>query len=371
MAEPQQSTPRTPYTPEEPKANLASNILAIVGFIILIVVVIWGLVNLASLSRGWFASLFAGGEAVIEVTAPESATSGTPITISWEYDKPTSGTYAFLYQCASGLGFQTPGVVGMVGIPCGAAFTIGGEEKSISLTPYLSAREPLDVPLSILFMPSATGTQAQGSAAVRISPLSSVTPSPTPIPTGAPEPTPEPTPTPEPEPAPSPRLPADLSVRIISVSVDMSGNGIAIFDITNVGGTDSGTYYFSASLPTQTGYTYASPAQNPLAREAHIVSTLRFSQARGGVFSVSITTPDANASNNYASQTVTAPYGNYYDSYNYLPTGQAGNYPYNYGTMYPQYGYQYQTYPYTYQQPYQYPSYTQQYQYSTYYPYAY
>lgn len=368
MAENQQSAPRAPYAPEEPKPSLASNILAIVGFIILIVVVIWGLVNLASLSRGWFSSLFSGDNAVIEVTAPESAVSGTPFTVTWKYDEPTSGTYAFLYQCKSGLAFQTQGIAGTVGVPCGAAFTLGGEDMSISLTPSLVSNEPFDVPLSIIFMPDATGTQAQGSATVRISPLASVTPTPTPEP--KPEPTTPQTPVPQAiqVPAPSSRLPADLSVRIISVSVDASGNGVATFDITNVGGTSSGTYYFTATLPTQTGYTYASPAQSALAPESHIVSTLRFSQARSGTFSVSIAAGDANGSNNYASQIVSAPYyspfapsygGAQYDSYNY-------GYPYQYS-----YPYQYQIYPYTYQQPYMYQYYSQQYPYSTYYPYAY
>jgi len=387
MAEASQSAPHTSYVPEEPKPSLASNILAIVGFIILIVVVIWGLVNLAGISRSWFSSLFPKSDSVIEVEAPESAISGTPFTLSWKYDEPSEGTYAFLYQCESGLAFQTPGVAGIVGIPCGAAFTTGGEEKHISLIPYVSRNAPLDVPLSIIFMGSATGTQAQGSTSVRISPLLATTPAPTSSPEPKPAPPPTPTPTPisstRPEQAtPAPKLPTDLSVRIISVSIDASGNGVATFDIANIGGTSSGTYYFGATLPTsafaqgyggtmQTGYIYTSPAQSPLAPQAHVVSTLRFSQARGGTFSVSITAPDANGSNNYASQTVNSPYA---------PSSAGG-----YGWAQPGFGgtMQYQMYPYTYQQPYMYqyqsgfaPSYggqyySQQYPYSTYYPYAY
>ncbi|MBI4079774.1 hypothetical protein HY414_00910 [Candidatus Kaiserbacteria bacterium] len=396
MADASQSASRAPFTPEEPKASLASNILAIVGFIILIVVVIWGLVNLASLSRGWFSSLF-GKSAAIEVIAPENVVSGTPFAVSWEYDEPAAGTYAFLYQCENGLGFQTPGPAGVVGVPCGAAFTIASMEKKVSLIPYLSGNEARDVPLSIIFMPSATGTRAEGSATVRVSPILSTTPAPTPTPT--PEPTPAPTPTPEPAPAPAPAAassaPADLSVRIISVSVDAGGNGVATFDIANIGGSMSGTYYFSATLPTQSGYVYTSPAQAPLAPQAHIVSTLRFSQGVSSIFSVSITTPDSNSGNNYASQTVSTSYMNYspyapgysgtqYDSYDY-----SYNTPYNSQYMYP---YQYQTYPqpnvYMYPEPYgtsyqnQYPSYSQQNpspyaqgyggtQYSTYYPYTY
>lgn len=336
------STSRTSYSSDEPQAGLLSNILAIVGFIILIVVVIWGLVHLAGISRTWFSSLF-GGTSSIEVTAPESAVSGTPFTVSWSYDEPTEGTYALLYQCQGGLRLQTPGVVSgsMNGIPCGAAFTIANAEDELSITPLLNGSEALDVPVSIIFMPSATSTssgeateQAQGSATVRIEPVESATPTPTPtpVPTPVPTPIPAPIPTPIPTPTPSqaPRTPADLSVRIISVTTDGYGNGVATFDIANVGGSSSGTYYFTANLPTQTGYTYVSPAQGPLAPGSHVVSTLNFTQAAVGAFSVSITTPDSYSGNNYASQSVSP---TYYNQFNY-------QYPYQaqYGSAYyPQY----------------------------------
>ena len=393
MADVPQSTPRAPYAPEEPKPSIVSNILAIVGFIILIVVVIWGLVHLTSISRSWFSSLFGKSETAIEVTAPESAASGAPFTVSWKYDEPTSGTYAFLYQCESGLQFQTPGPAGILNtIPCGAAFTVPSEEKILSMTPILSGAEPLDVPLSIIFMPSATSTssgqatrQARGSATVKISPapLEITTPAPAPTPT-------TPTPTQSPTPAPVPKTPADLSVRIISVNVDASGQGVATFDIANVGGTSSGTYYFSAQLPVSSGGAYSSSAQTSLAPGAHIVNTLRFSQAVSGTFSVSITTPDANQSNNYASQTMSASYyGSYnypynYTAYPYYNYTQTGNYPYQlYQQPYttyqyvPGYGYTnvyqspYQQYPSPYAPGYSGTPYSQQYPYSTYYPYAY
>lgn len=370
MAENPQNSPRMPYSSEEPRASLISNILAISGFIILIVVVIWGLVNLASLSRGWFSAFF-GEESAIEVSAPEVANSGSPFTLSWEYEEPAEGIYTFLYPCHSGLQFRTPGPVGGVNsIPCGAAFTVASENNELALTPILERDEALDVPLSIIFMPSATGTQAQGSATVNISPASSPAPTP-PSATPAPQPNPSPSPA-TPSPAPAPSTPADLSVRIISVSVDPGGNGIATFDITNVGGRSSGTYYFTAQLPVVSGQTYSSPAQSSLSAGSYIRNTLRFSGAVGGTFSVTITTPDANGANNYAAQGVNAPYGG---AYNTAPA--APSYQYGYDYSYQQYGQmyaptQYQGYPYEmYPSNYQYQPYTQYSPYSTYYPYAY
>lgn len=344
---------RTPYAPEEPKPSFLSNILAIIGFVILIVVVIWGLVHLASLSRGWFSSLFGESNAAITVTAPETATSGTAFDITWRYDEPTEGSYAFLYPCQSGFQLQTPGMGGaMNGIPCGAALALANDVNTLSLTPYLTGSDALAVPLSVIFMPNATGTEAQGSATVTVAP--SATPAP------APAPAPTPTPTPSYSSSTyssatsatySPATPADLAMRIISATVDANGNGTIVFDITNVGGSSSGTYYFTANLPTVSGYAYVSPAQTFMTAGARVRNTLRFTGARSGVATVSITTPDTNAANNHASQVVSGEYYNY-------------NYEYQYG-VYPAYQYTYPTY-----QP-QYPYTYQPYPYSTYYPYTY
>ena len=361
---------------EEPKASFFSNIIAIIGFIILVTIVIWGLVNLAGISREWFASLFGSKKAAaIEVSAPATTTSGTPFTVSWKYNEPAKGTYAFLYQCRVGLQFKTSDEAGFSNdIPCGAAFTVAGTDKKFSVTPLLMGDSAVAVPLSIIFMPSSTSTpQAQGSATTTVIPAEiPVAPTPTP------EPAPQPTPAPEPVPAPTPQpvsTPADLSVRITSVSTDAAGVTAVSFDIANVGGTSSGTYSFTANLPTQSGYTYASPTQASLAPSSHVLNTLRFTQAQSGVVSISLNASDANKSNNYASQSVSAPYyNNYNSSYNYQNTY------YNAQTGGPYYTQPYQMYPYSQTAGYPYSPYaqgyggTQYYQqqpYSTYYPYTY
>ena len=176
----------------------------------------------------------------------------------------------------------------------------------------------------------------------------------------------------------------------------------ATFDIANSGGTSSGRYYFTAQLPTVQGYTYNSPPQASLAPGAHIVSTLRFTQADSGYFSVSVDPSnmvrESNESNNYASQPVggysgvpnyggtqyTYPtYTNQYPSYtNWYPSYTPYSYPQT-GQLYTSYStyqgtvynqpqqYQYANqYPYQNQYSYQ-NQYTQYSPYSTYYPYTY
>jgi hypothetical protein len=349
-----------PPPPEDTRTSLISNVLAVAGFVVVIIVVIWGLVNLASISRGWFGSFFGSSEeTTIEVSAPESANSGETFAITWEYEPSTSGSYAFLYQCVNGLQFRTLSPAGVVNeIPCGAAYTVSSD-NTLSLIGFLSGTPSASVPLSVIFLPSATGTQAQGSASVTINAAGTPpipTPAPTPTPTPIPTPTPQPTPTPTPTPTPMPRpaTPPDLSVYIISVTPDASGIATVTFSIANNGGTSSGTYYFTAQLPTSQAYTYASPAQVSLAPGAHIVNTLRFTQTRqgGGTFSVSVdpsnSVRESNEINNYASQFI--------NTNTYVP------YPYNYNNQYPYNQYQ---------NPYTYPNQNQQYPYTQYYPYAY
>lgn len=319
--------------------SLLTNILTIAGFVIVIVIVIWGLVHLASLSGPWFSSLFEHPAPSIQVTAPASATSGDPVSISWKYNPPAAGSYAFLYQCQKGLQFETQNPAQSatstyLGIPCGIAYTVQSTNNSMAVLPLLSGTTSVRDTLSIIFIPSATGAQAQGTAAITIN---TATPAPSaPAKTAA---TVAPT---------SYAGPADLSVRVINVGVIDPSTGLFVnraatspsdmvavqFDIANIGGSSSGSYYFTAQLPTAQSYPYTSPLQTSLAPGSHIVNTLRFTDVApgGGTFSVSINTSDANGGNNYASISVPAPY--------YSNT----NYNYNYGNSSQPYVY-YPTYP--------------------------
>jgi len=110
-------------------------------------------------------------------------------------------------------------------------------------------------------------------------------------------------------------------VRIISLYEDQYGNGTAVFDVSNTGGAASGTYYFSASLPTYQPYTYSSPAQVSLGGGSHIVSTLNFTQAMSGPFTVQISGGnDSYYGDNTATQYLSA--NNYNDYQNPYPQYQ-------------------------------------------------
>jgi hypothetical protein len=327
-----------PPVVEEPRASIFSNFVAIIGLIILVIVVIWGLFHLIGLSSGWFSTLFNTSTPKVTITAPAQVQSDQPFTVSWKYSTTEKGNFAFVYQCKSGLSMKTAGNA----IPCGSAFTVGNQ-TSLTLTPSLSNVASTSVPISVAFLPNATSSKlVQGSAtvivrassAVAVSPVPTPKPTPTPTPTPTPSPTPNPTPTPAPTPTPKNTTPADLRVQILAIGVIDPTTGAFVnraptypgdvaaaqFDIANIGGSVSRVYYFSANLPTIGGYVYNSPAQTPLTPGSHVVNTLRWSQSTTGTFTVTVT-GDSNTANNFGSATIGAGYP------------QPGYYP----TQYPQY----------------------------------
>lgn len=294
--------------------SFISNALAIAGFIILTVIIMWGVVHIASLSGfslgSWFAS-----SAKVEVTAPKNATSSQPITVSWKTTPPTAGTFSFLYQCEKNFEFRTQGQNGAVSkVPCAVAINVGSSTAA-SIMPIVSGTDGVSVPISVVFTPTASGTRAQGGATIIVAPAA---------PAMAPAPQPatiKTTVKPARLPGQGPGKPstyttthasaklvahaasgpADLSVRIIAVGVIDPASGALInraptspydvvgveFDIANVGGSATTPYYFQALLPIPAPNTYTSVAQISLKPGEHIVNTLRFSQAiRGGTFTV-------------------------------------------------------------------------------------
>lgn len=310
------------------KPGLLANILAIVGFIILIIIVIWGVLHIISLSSPWFSGMFSGTKnSEIVVTAPAQVAANSPFVVSWKHASANRGTYAILYQCVQGLKIQIEGNA----IPCGAAYTLGNATGTASMLPTLTGTTSVSTGISVLYIPSTVGTtgpEATGTAVVRIvsgapvqTPPVVVNPNPTPTPT--PKPTPKPTPgstgSPQAKPQPKPVSPADLSVRIIAVGVIDSYTGAFVarapyspsevsavqFDIQNVGGTPSGSYTFSANIPTSQPYTFSSQVQPSLSAGSHVVNTLRFSPAMNGTFSVQLHGADSRTSNNFASIWVT------------------------------------------------------------------
>lgn len=316
---PQSSHQHTAHTHSHEPVSLISRILAIGGLILVVVIVLWGIIHLLSLSGGWFSSFFSSSRSsAIQVSAPPQGHSGEAVPLAWKYTPSEKGNYALLYPCKADLSFSFPTGDSLVQIPCGTAYTLGTATSSAVLVPLLTGTTSVSMPLTVLYIPSATTTSArapaQGSTTITIgTKQTAVSPTPaTPTTSSTPEFTAKPT------------GPADLSVTILSLNADAFGNATVTFDISNLGGSSSGTYYFSAQLPTVQPYSYSSPAQASLGAGSHVVSTLNFTSASPGTFTVNVTSSsDSNASNNYASQYLSAPYNVQYQyntpSQQYVP----------------------------------------------------
>ncbi len=305
------------YAPEiEPLAsqerNTTSNVLAIAGFVLVVLVVLFGSVNIVTTSSAWLSSLLNASGYGISISAPATATDHTSFTLSWTHTQSSDGSYTMLYRCESGVRLQTPNVAGMHNdIPCGATFMLG-DTTSITLMPLMSTTSPVvDLPISIFFVPNASGTPALGITVVRVvgQTNNSIQISDAPSTVSSAYSFAQ---------APSHAstvntyatntLP-DLSVHIVSASTDTSGMTSVVFDIANDGSAPSGSYYFTASIPTASSYTYTSPMQQSLDPRAHVVNTLRFSRGYVGsqdVFSVFVdpnnVIRESNKDNNTASQ---------------------------------------------------------------------
>lgn len=302
--------------------GLLANILAVAGFIILIVIIVWGAYHLLRLTGSGVSTLFnrfTGGGSTIAVTAPEAPVqSGNEFDVSWRYSPSESGSYAFLYQCKSGFRFTTGGTA----IPCGSAFTMG-TGTTLTLVPVLSGANAVDVPFSIVFMPSATTSTSrpQGTGTIAVTSPSggsnsgsasgaagsgigatSGSGSASGGVSGSP----------------------DLWVRIAAVGVIESGDRFVIrkptsssdivavkFDIVNAGSGPTGEWYFSASLPTDPVTPYVSPIQKSLGAGDHIENTLRFNHVEsGGTFTLIVDSGnmvrESNESNNTVVQYIDA-----------------------------------------------------------------
>jgi hypothetical protein len=305
--------------------SMLANALAIAGSIILVVIIIWGLIHLLSLSGGFFSSLFGNKSEGITVNAPSDVTSGRTFNISWQHETDDTGMYALLYPCTEGLRFSTRAPNNaLITMPCGAAFAVGNATTSAMITPLLTSTTTVNTPFSILFIPRSTSTRpVEGTVTLAVKP--------------APAPLPEPE-QPKPEPriplTPPPTGPGDLAVTITSVSVDQFGNGTAIFHISNVGKGASGSYMFTAQLPTRQPYTYVSQPQASLAPGAYIVNTLRFTQAIAGNVTVIVdpanSVRESNEGNNTASQYISGQYQTN-SGYPVQPSSyNIYNYPYTY-----------------------------------------
>lgn len=149
-------------------------VLAVVSFVAVLSIGMWGSVQVAKAVPNAMSSLAtaiaslssvfipAGSQEEIILSAPAlTIASGEEISISWEHvGKGLEGSYAFRYNCADGVHFTSPASTGSEGVVfCNAPFRFLDGGNSVSLTALSAKNRFIDVTLFIDFTPNG-GTQA-------------------------------------------------------------------------------------------------------------------------------------------------------------------------------------------------------------------
>lgn len=301
---------------KSPFGNAIVRTLAIFGFLAVIVVGMWGSVQIArgipnafsSLASAVvsFTSIFVPAGETISLSPPSlTVESNNPITISWFHEKKSvDGSYVFRYNCVNDAYFASPVATGTpTTVYCNVPFNFINTNNSITLTPISTSNRFIDVQVFIDFIPNgASQATVTGQTTLTIV-NTGVTVSPGTIPT-TPTPTTPTTPRPViqgPEtsgiypiggtPASDPNGYVDLSVRIIEVGVVDKTTGaftasstpsrtntrIAVrFAVENIGTKTSPQFDFNAVLPTQPSNIFSAPMQKELAPRDRIEFTVGF-----------------------------------------------------------------------------------------------
>ncbi|MEN9390150.1 MAG: hypothetical protein RLZZ283_250 [Candidatus Parcubacteria bacterium] len=319
-------------------ASGATKALAVVGFLAILVVGMWGS---ASLATGVPATLKSIAAAIVSITSifvPASETiavtasdyspeSGSPVTFSYTHDSRTVvGSYIFRYSCANGLIVTSTQNGAEEQIFCNVPFHFIPTGSSLVVTPVSKTDKFVDLEIFIDFVPNGASTPTvTGSTVVTVENTeltgsggtlgggTTVTPTPT-VPT-TPKPTKPSAGTPTTVVTPINTIPGsnpngqvDLVGRIIEVGIVDNATGaftasttpvrrpqggrVAIrFAIENAGTKTSPTFAFNAVLPTFPGHVYSSPNQvalNPGDRIEYTIGFDSFVDSTTGEFILNI-----------------------------------------------------------------------------------
>lgn len=233
------------------KKRLVFNILAILGFLAVIILVAWLSVQIVRFLPGAFSSLASiadslysqpqgSGELVIE-SGRASVETGQTIALSWEAQEET-GTYTFSYGCTDGVTIKVRVDGTDRDAQCDTTYSLGSTTAATLLVNSTQTGE-VSVPYTITFLrPNDTEPKLSAEETLIVTRTESTPPAPTSPQSGGEVATPRPTPVPDTQP-PQPTAPeirfetysyvpesdpnghVDLAVRLIDIGT-VTENGL-------------------------------------------------------------------------------------------------------------------------------------------------
>ncbi|MFC1729776.1 hypothetical protein ACFL6I_05515 [candidate division KSB1 bacterium] len=281
--------------------------LAVVGFIAILFVGLWGTVQVVKLAPSTFSNLaavvsfksvFVPNEEITINTPSSLIPSDTEFELTWEHvGKPENGTYTFNYACKNGLTLATYNEEGVrETIQCDSPFSFSSDTNSLPLIPISKESRIVYVPIVITSVNESGESVTLTDSSIAIinkaiqEDSSTNTGSENPLTAG--ERTDEVFPISSSRSVSDPNGRVDLSVRIIGTGiVDANGNfipsssisvtekrGAVQFSVTNQGSRASDTWTFNAVLPTMPMHIFHSTNQKALQPGDRIDFTLGFDQ---------------------------------------------------------------------------------------------
>ena len=162
--------------------DLATRALAVFGFLAILVLGLWGTVQVVQYAPNLFSSLaavttsltsvFVPNERIVINTPTAAIPSDEVLSLSFDHraKRSAEGRYVFSYACRDGFSFQSSADGGLyTRVSCGSAFSFDGSQGTIALIPLSEKNRFVDVPISIAFVRKDSGEQtAKGEATLTI-----------------------------------------------------------------------------------------------------------------------------------------------------------------------------------------------------------
>lgn len=297
---------------KEQKKTALIKVLAIVGLLVALILTAWlavFVVRSLPTAVDTLASLFAAREDRTEETltvstSEELVTSDEPVTISWT-DAGTAGVYTFSYKCTDHISAQLV-VTDEVRTPiaCDSALTLPTSENSATFVFTSEAQRFIDIDYTVQFTPENSAYARTGSGSLTVvNPAVAEREVVTEVPPEEDEVDDIPA---EETPTHGGTITIPTLVTAIPISdpngyTDLSATFVAVgayntrtdrfsprnelerdersavqFIVHNLGTKTSGVWYFTASLPTDSSFTFVSGAQTPLKPQERQLITLQF-----------------------------------------------------------------------------------------------
>ncbi len=308
---------------ETPRGKLlggGTKVLAVLGFVAILAIGLWGSVQVAKAVPGAFSSIasaivsftsiFVGADETITLSSPTfTVGSGEKFVLTWEHAKKSvEGSYTFRYNCADGVYFNSPSRTGAeTTVFCNIPFNFLNSQNSIVLTPVSEKNRFIDVEMFIDFTPNGASVATVTGQAVLTVINENLSSSPTLVPTTPTTPTTPTVPTTPTTPvagnpsssthligsgagSSNPNGYVDLTARVLEIGyVDKSTGAftasstprrnerVAVrFAVENLGTKTSPQFDFNAVLPTIPTHVFSAPMQQELRPGDRIEFTIGF-----------------------------------------------------------------------------------------------